>query len=934
MKKMISQAAGALSLLMLAGSASAVPDFHTDVAPILREYCAGCHNGDDLDGEFSVETFRLLMKGGESGQGIVSGKASDSLFIKVLTGQSKPKMPPKREPQLPAETIAVLQAWINAGAKGPKHDTSILKNLMVPKIAAAKRRARPITAAEYSPDGKRVALARYGTVELRDAKSRKVVRRFTGHPGKVNAVHFSSQGDRLVTASGIAGHSGIATIWDPATGKKIREYGSEHGDVLYDAELSPDGKILATAGYDRFIRIWNVADGKAIRSIEGHNGAIFDLAFSPDGKILASASADETVKLWKMSNGQRLDTLNQPEGEQNAVAFTRDGRFVIAAGADKQIRLWRLVSREKARINPLYLARFGHEDDITRLDVSRDGRLLVTASADRTVKTWRLPRLDDGEILGSQADVVTALTLGADNRTLQLGRMDGSWGRVTLKPLKPVKKTVIAKATTASGTGPAAELVEQTETEPNDTPAKAFKITTPAKIGGLIMATVGAVADSDLFRFSAKAGEEWVVEVDAARSKSPLDSRVEVLDAKGKSIQRIRLQAVRDTWLTFRGKDSKVSTDFRLFKWREMSLNQLLYVNGEVVKLWHYPRGPDSGYIVYPGTGNRWGYFDTTPLAHPLGQNAYIVEPLAKGEVPLPNGLPVFTINYANDDESRRRWGNDSKLTFAAPQDGDYLVRVSDIRGFQGKDFKYSLTVRPRKPDFKVTVGGIGGGSVPMGSGREFVVNVDRLDDYAGPVRLDITDVPKGFKVTSPITIEAGQNRAFGAVYAATNAPMPKVATAKVTASATIRGQPISHVANDLKGFKPIALPKLLAEVIPAQGDLPDDVSFENPLELTIAPGETISARVKIERRDFKARVGCGKHDAGRNLPHGVYVDNIGLNGLLIVEEQSEREFFITADKWVPETSRLFHIKLDPEKGLVTPPILLHVRKPATVAAK
>lgn len=913
---------------VLSVGATAAPDFHNDVAPILREYCAGCHNNDDLDGELSVETFRSLMKGGESGQALVPGKASDSLFIKVLTGGSKPKMPPKREPQPPAEAIAVLQAWIDAGAKGPKNDASILKNLIVPKIAAAKG-ARPITSVEYSPDGTQIALARYRTVELRDAKSRQLIRRFAGHPGKVNAVHFSTNGDRLVTASGVAGHSGLATIWDVKTGGKIREYGREHTDVLYDAELSPDGKTLVTAGYDRFIRTWKVDNGESVRSIEGHNGAIFDLAFSPDGKILASASADETVKLWRLANGQRLDTLNQPEGEQFAVAFTRDGRFVLAGGADKQIRVWRLVSREKPRINPLFLARFAHEDDVTALEVSRDGATLVSASADNTIKTWRLPRLDPGQIIGNQRDLVTALSLNRDNRTLQVGRIDGSWNRLRIKPVRiagQVASEVQATTTVMADSKP----MEWMEKEPNNSPKEAALLKTPVAIKGVIM---GHGGDADLYRFSAQAGEELVLEINAARSKSPLDSRIEVLHAQGGPVERIRLQAVRDTWLTFRGKNSMAATDFRVFKWREMSLNQLLYVNGEVVKLWHYPRGPDSGYIVYPGNGNRWAYFDTTPMAHPLGQNAYIVEPLAKGAEPLPNGLPVFTINYENDDESRRSMGNDSKLRFTAPHDGEFIARVTDIRGFEGKDFKYTLTIRPRKPDFKISVSGIAGG-VPKGSGREFIVTASRLDDYDGPIKVEIGDMPEGFKITSPIIVEAGQNRAYGAVYAATNAPKPKVEHVKVSASAMIRGKKMVHAANNLGGVKPLPLPKLMATVLPAEGELPADVSFEKPLELTIAPGQTISARLKIERRDFKARVGAGKHDAGRNLPHGVYVDNIGLNGLLIVEGQSEREFFITADKWAPETSRLFHIKLDPEKGLCAPPVMLHVRAPTTVAAK
>ena len=475
------------------------------------------------------------------------------------------------------------------------------------------------------------------------------------------------------------------------------------------------------------------------------------------------------------------------------------------------------------------------------------------------------------------------------------------------------------------------KLTELTEKEPNNSPKQAGSVTVPARIAGVIH---GKGGDTDLYRFTARKGEQWVLEINAARNKSPLDSHLEVLDSNGNPVERVRLQAMRDTWLTFRGKDSKTVMDFRLFKWREMSLNQLLYVNGEVVKLWHYPRGPDSGYIVYPGSGTRWGYYDTTPMSHPLGQNSFIVEPLAKGAEPLPNGLPVFTINYENDDESSRAIGSDSKLSFTAPRDGQYLVQVKDIRGFEGKDFKYTLTIRPRKPDFKVTMGGIANGKVPMGSGREFVVNLARHDDYDGPVIVEIKDVPKGFKVTSPITIEAGQTRAFGAIYAATNAPTSKVTEAKVTAYAMIRGKKVTHKVNNLVNIKPAPLPKLLATVLPAEGDLPEDVSFEKPLELTIAPGETISARLKIVRRDFKARVGAGKHDAGRNLPHGVYVDNIGLNGLLIVEGQSEREFFITADKWVPETSRLFHIKLDPEKGLVSPPVMLHVKHPSQVAAK
>ena len=73
-------------------------------------------------------------------------------------------------------------------------------------------------------------------------------------------------------------------------------------------------------------------------------------------------------------------------------------------------------------------------------------------------------------------------------------------------------------------------------------------------------------------------------------------------------------------------------------------------------------------------------------------------------------------------------------------------------------------------------------------------------------------------------------------------------------------------------------------------------------------------AKVRVTRNDFKERISFGNEDSGRNLPHGVYVDNIGLNGLLIVEGKVERTFFITAAKWVLETTRTFHLKTNVDK--------------------
>ena len=79
---------------------------------------------------------------------------------------------------------------------------------------------------------------------------------------------------------------------------------------------------------------------------------------------------------------------------------------------------------------------------------------------------------------------------------------------------------------------------------------------------------------------------------------------IEVLDAEGKPIERVLLQAVRDSTVTFRGIDGN-TRDCRLTNWEEMQLNQMLYLNGEVVKLFRSPRGPDSGFLFYEGDGGK-----------------------------------------------------------------------------------------------------------------------------------------------------------------------------------------------------------------------------------------------------------------------------------------------------------------------------------------
>ena len=170
---------------------------------------------------------------------------------------------------------------------------------------------------------------------------------------------------------------------------------------------------------------------------------------------------------------------------------------------------------------------------------------------------------------------------------------------------------------------------------------------------------------------------------------------------------RVLLQAVRDSNVTFRGIDGN-TRDCRLTNWEEMQLNQFVYLNGEVVKLFRSPRGPDSGFLFYEGDGGkRRCYFDTSATVHAVEEPCFIVEPHAPGTKLISTpACRSFTLNYANDDDGERRLGSDSRLSFTAPADGAYVVRVRDARGYSGDRFSYRLTVRPPEPGFNVSLGG------------------------------------------------------------------------------------------------------------------------------------------------------------------------------------------------------------------------------------
>src|SRR5665213_865114 len=358
-----------------------------------------------------------------------------------------------------------------------------------------------------------------------------------------------------------------------------------------------------------------------------------------------------------------------------------------------------------------------------------------------------------------------------------------------------------------------------------------------------------------------------------------------------------------------------------------MELDQYLYLRGEVCKLFRMPQGPDSAFIFYTSSGKRRDYFDTSPTDHAIDEPCYIVESHTPSEKLVNNGLPVFTLNYQNDDDADRELGSDSRLHFTAPTAGSYLARITDNRGRGGERFCYPLTVRHPDPGFTVTLNN-GSPTLNPGTGRQFSVTAKRIDGFEGPITVEITNVPSGFYISSPIVIEDGLTEATGTINCNTNSMEPKpeeVAKIKVSATAMVEGMEMSKAVNTFDKIKLGEKAKLLVDFEPydaANTNFTARSVTNKPMEITIAPGETVPAWLKIERHGLDGLVTF----TGENFPHGVIIDNIGLSGVLIPADETRRQIFLFAPKWVPDSDRLCHCKAAQEGEPTTLPILLHVR--------
>jgi hypothetical protein len=403
--------------------------------------------------------------------------------------------------------------------------------------------------------------------------------------------------------------------------------------------------------------------------------------------------------------------------------------------------------------------------------------------------------------------------------------------------------------------------------------AAAQPVSVPVTINGRI----GAPGQVHHFRFPAKKGQKLVLEVNARRLGSDLDSEIEVLDASGKPIEHTTVRAIAETFTVLRDHDA-VRPGIRIQSWNNLAVGDYLLIGSEVLRINALPRGPDDDFQPDQFGGQRIAYFGTSSEAHAIDKPIYKVQIHQPGAKFSANGLPLLRLQYRNDDGGPG-FLKDSYLEFTAPADGNYIVRLRDVQSGGGSNHAYRLTVRPPKPDFRLAINPRNP-NVPQGASIPLTVTAFRRDGFEDPIEVTLEGLPAGFQATKGI-VGQGQVTATILLSAAATAKLEQAVPIQAIGRATIQGREVAHAANPEDKLKLLAL-------MPR----PDVVMTAQTKEVELEPGGTAEIAVTIARQgDFAGRVPVQV----LNLPPRVRVLDVGLNGVLLNENESQRSFTIEA---------------------------------------
>jgi WD40 repeat protein len=194
-------------------------------------------------------------------------------------------------------------------------------------------------------------------VKVWSSKPGIVLLTLKGHSGPVFSVAYSPNGQYIASGS----WDDSVRVWDAKLGNCVAKL-EGHSKQVYSVAYSPNGLNIVSGSGDKSVRIWEYKEyvkksmlnilhifhkpWKCIKILNGHLNEVRSVVYSPDGLNIASASFDKTIKLWNAETGACLHTLVNDSNGLYSVVFSPNGQYIASGSLDKSLKIWNAASYE------------------------------------------------------------------------------------------------------------------------------------------------------------------------------------------------------------------------------------------------------------------------------------------------------------------------------------------------------------------------------------------------------------------------------------------------------------------------------------------------------------------------------------------------------------------------------------------------------------
>ena len=215
-------------------------------------------------------------------------------------------------------------------------------------------------------------------------RGEKAVVKITRKPARLAAHGITITADPSLLPEPGTALSHMSLVVNPSPIDGIRSWTLEtigHRGRVECVAYRPDGRVLATAGSDGTIRIWDAANGELVRALIGHDTSLKSVSWSPDGKFLASASSDKPIRVWEVESGF-VRELQSRAAIDSCICWSPDGRMLAVNTLNGPIHIWAMASLDKGVVREL---------DVTAvlcLAWSPDSKSLASNGNDGTLRLW------------------------------------------------------------------------------------------------------------------------------------------------------------------------------------------------------------------------------------------------------------------------------------------------------------------------------------------------------------------------------------------------------------------------------------------------------------------------------------------------------------------------------------------------------------------